>query len=322
MRTTTLAALVAVALWAQPSVASAALDVPEETPIGGERVSFDSADGVQLKGNLFKAQAKAGLKGSIVFVHEPFRSSRDWAYMAEKMSRHGFASMVFDLRGHGDSLMRGDEELDREIFMDEDFQAMSQDVAAAVDFVGGQAGMDALPVHLAGSDLGSSLALLHAVSSDRVKTVAMLSPGLGYDGVNIVGIAPSMSDRQMLLVFSSEDSYSRKSCEVLAGQTSGPVHVETYYGVGHGTKMLSREPRLEVLLVSWFLGTVITEAGRPLEDTGKPVAEKKSVDGNIDKEAELRKLEEERRSAQEAGVVGEEETGKRWDLEESSKRKR
>lgn len=324
MRTGSLAIAVALALLASPPFARAAVDAPEETPIGGEAVRFESPDGVKLSGNLFKPTKKGSLKGGIVFVHEPFRSSRDWAYMAEKMSRHGFASLVFDLRGHGGSLMRGDEELDREIFMDEDFQAMGQDVAAAVTVLRGQPGMGGLPVHMAGSDLGGSLALLQAIASDDVKTVALLSPGLGYDGVNIVGTASSLSERQMLLVFSSEDSYSRKSTEVLASQTSGPVHVETYYGVGHGTKMLSREPRLEVLLVSWFLGTVITVEGRPLEDTGKPIAEQKSVDGNIDKEAELRRLEEERRSAQEAGsgVVGEDDTGKRWDLDEGEKRKR
>jgi len=300
----------------------AGIEIPPETPIGGETVHFDSADGVQLIGHLFEPESDVPSQGAILFVHEPNRTSRDWAYMAEKLSRHGFVSLVFDLRGHGESLMRGDEELDREIFMDEDYLAMGHDVAAGLAFLRARPSVDPSKVHVAGSDLGASLVLLAAGGDEAIRSVAMLSPGLGYDGVNILGTLKTYGKRPLLMVFSVEDGYSRKSVEVLQKDAVGPTHVETYYGVGHGTKMLAREPKLEILLTAWFLGTIITEEGRRLEDTGKPMTEEIQVEEEaIDPEAERRRLEAAREAAEQAstGAIEEEEDedkDRRWELEE------
>ncbi len=275
--------------------------------ISGDPVAFQSSDGVSLHGNLFKAEGE--LRGAILFVHEPSRSQRDWAYMAQKMSRRGFTTLTFDLRGHGASLMRGDEELDREIFMPEDFRSMGLDVEAAFRVLGEQAGD--VDTHLIGADLGSSLVLLQGVASEQVRSVAMISPGLGYDEVNIVGRAAAFN-RPLLLVYSVEDGYSRKSSEVLAKEARGPTHTEVYYGVGHGARMLAREPALEAFLQSWFLGTVITMKGRALADTGKPEAGAKDVEGEIDLEAEMQKLEEQRKAVKQGAVEDdEEEQGKK-----------
>ena len=282
--------------------ALAAVEPVAQSPIGGDELSFETSDGVELFGHLFKAEGE--LKGSILFLHEPFRSQRDWSYLAEKMSRRGYTSLIFDLRGHGQSLMKGDEELDREIFMEEDFWSMTLDVSAAVAVLRDHAKTDVL--HLMGADLGGSLALLHANSDPGVTTVALISPGLGYDDVNIVGQAGKLN-RPLLLVYSVEDSYSRKSAEVLAKEARGPSHTEVYYGVGHGTKMMSREPAVEMFLQSWFLGTIITLEGRDLADTGKPGAADREVEGGIDPEAEKRKLQEQRDAIEEGAVKDDEE---------------
>ena len=283
--------------------AVASIDAPEETPIGGEEIAFTSEDGVALQGNLFVA--KGPVKGAILFVHEPFRSSRDWAYMAEKMSRKGFTSLVFDLRGHGRSLMQGDEELDRELFGDEEYQAMIADVRTARTFLRGVKGVGDAPVHVAGADLGGSLSLLLANEDETVRSVALLSPGLGYDGVSVVGQVAKLGKRPLMLVFSMEDGYARKSTEVLAKEATGPVHTETYYGVGHGTKMLAREPQLEVLMTSWFLGTILNAEGRTLEDAGKPVAAERETEAiGVDTEAQRAKMEAQRKASAASNAKG------------------
>ena len=303
-----LVGLAAVLMLGAPHSALAAVEPPAQSPICGDPLSFESSDGVKLYGHLFKADG--AVKGSILFIHEPFRSQRDWSYLAEKMSRRGYTSLIFDLRGHGQSLMKGDEELDREVFMEEDFWAMTLDVQAAIDTLRKHVKTDVL--HLMGADLGGSLALLHANNDPAVTTVAMISPGLGYDDVNIVGQAEKF-DRPLLLVYSVEDSYSRKSAEVLGGKARGPAHTEVYYGVGHGTKMMSREPAVEQFLQAWFLGTVITLEGRELADTGKPGSVDREVEGGVDAEAEKRKLQEQR-DAIEEGAVKEDEDDERKKL--------
>lgn len=291
-----------VCLVATVAPALAAVEPPAESPIAGDHVRFRSADGVELGGYFFKAVGAP--RGNILFVHEPFRSQRDWAYLAEKMSKKGFATLIFDLRGHGESLRRNGEELDREIFGAEEYQAMTKDVDAALVQLA-KAAPGAEHTHVIGADLGGSLALLAAVPRPEISSVALISPGLGYDDVSIVGRAGELG-RPLLLVYSVEDGYSRKSAEVLEKEAKGPLHTEVYYGVGHGTKMLAREPALEAFLQSWFLGTVITPEGRALADTGKPVAGEKEVVGGIDAEAEKKKSLEQRNVVN-AGTVKEDE---------------
>ncbi len=289
----------------------------------GDPVEWTTEDGVVTHGLLFPPKKGQAVQGAIVFVHEPMRTARDWTYMAEKMSGHGYYCLTFDLRGHGESIMQGDEELDRELFGPEEFTGMVTDVAAAVGLLRAQPGVDPDAIHIAGSDLGGSLAVMHAISDPGVRSVALLSPGLGYDGVNMVGKVAEYGKRNLLIVYSMEDTYSRKSSEVFEREARGGVHVETYYGVGHGMKMLSREPKLENLMTSWFLGTVLTDEGRTLAETGKPLTQDKDVEAGLDEEAERARLKEQKKAADEsqAEAVGEEEERKRWDLGDDDDKK-
>lgn len=285
---------------------------------GPQAVKMMTSDGVTLVGDLFHPElTKAEQRGGILFLHEPNRSRRDWAYMAQKMARKGFTSLSVDLRGHGESLLKGTEELDREIFMDEDYASMAEDLRAAVEFLRGQPGVAERGVQLVGSDLGGSLALMHGVADAGITSLALLSPGLGYDGVNTMGSAGSFGDRPLMMVFSVEDQYSKKSTEVLAKERSGPTHVEILYGVGHGTKMLSRDPDLEVLVMRWLLGRIFSQDGRVPGEAYKPV----SVDKNspiYDVGAEKQRREEASRDSQKGSIKavdsdGEDEDRKSWD---------
>jgi pimeloyl-ACP methyl ester carboxylesterase len=288
---------------------------------GPQVVKMTTSDGVTLVGDLFRPEATHDQqRGGILFLHEPNRSRRDWAYMAQKMARKGFTSLSVDLRGHGQSLVKGAEELDREIFMDEDYASMSEDLRAAVDFLRTQPGVTERGVQLVGSDLGGSLALMHGVADVGVTSLALLSPGLGYDGLNTMGAAGRFGDRPLMMVFSVEDQYSKKSTEVLAKERSGPTHVEILYGVGHGTKMLSRDPDLEVLVMRWLLGRIFGEDGRAPGEVYKPGSVEKSSP-TYDVDAEKRRREEASRDSQSGAVKavdsdGDGEDRKSWDEEE------
>ncbi len=194
--------------------------------------------------------------------------------------------------------MQAGEELDRELFGDEEYQLMIGDVRTALTFLRDRKGAGELPVHLAGADLGGSLSVLMANETEAVTSVALLSPGLGYDGVSLVGQVAKLGKTPLMLVFSMEDGYARKSTEVLAKEASGPVHTETYYGVGHGTKMLAREPQLEVLMTAWFLGTIINAEGRRFEDAGKPVTNDiEAEESGVDAESQRKKMEAQRKAS-------------------------
>lgn len=69
----------------------------------GEKVRFESADGVDLHGN-FYASTKAN-PPTVLIVHALGENSKKtgWRHLAEELQQKGFAVLAFDLRGHGAS---------------------------------------------------------------------------------------------------------------------------------------------------------------------------------------------------------------------------
>lgn len=288
-----------------------------------ERVQLETEDGIVLSARYYAPSGD--LRGAVVYIHQPGRSSNDWDYLASKLAEKGIAGLAPDLRGHGDSLRTKDgKEVDRELFDSEDFYAMERDVAASVGYLRNRKKVGTKGVQLVGADVGGSAALLYAVHDTEIDTLALLSPGLMYDSVDTVGKVSAFGARPLLMVVSVEDGYSVKSTDVLAREARGPFHQQTYYGVGHGTKMLNREPELEQLLSAWLMGTFKTSAGLTLAETLKLNAQDKSsgMDDMSDTMAEEQRAraqrereseESDEKSNKDSQVDGAEDTPTRWD---------
>ena len=288
-----------------------------------EMVKMETEDGIILNARYY---APIGdLQGAVVYLHQPGRTSNDWDYLATKLAEKGIAGVAPDLRGHGESVQTKDgAEVDREMFESEDFYAMEWDVAAAVVFLRKSKKVGNKGVQLVGADVGGSAALLYAIHDEEIGTLALLSPGLMYDSVDTVGKVSAFGARPLLMVVSVEDGYSVKSTDVLAREARGPFHQQTYYGVGHGTKMLNREPELEQLLSAWLMGTFKTSAGLTLTETLKLNAQDKSTgmddqSGAMAEEQRARAQREreneesDEKSNKDSQVDGADDTPTRWD---------
>lgn len=284
-------------------------------------VQYATDDGVQVHARYYAAGGNAST--SVVFLHQPGRSGADWDYLASKLAEKGVASIAPDLRGHGETMQTtSGEELDRELFEVEDYMAMTNDVAAAVGFLRKKVG-NGPEIQLVGADVGGSAALLYAVEDTDVSTLTLLSPGLMYDGVDTVDMVDAYGRRPLLIVVSMEDSYSAKSADVLKREARGVVHFQPYYGRGHGTKMINREPNLEPLLISWLLGTFKTAEGVTLaekmelqdQDKGHGLTDIGDMAAEHRERAE-QALKDEQRDEQEGvgeAVEGSDDAPKRWD---------
>jgi dienelactone hydrolase len=230
-----------------------------------EIVQFETEDGVVINARFFAPEAN--LRTAVIYVHQPGRSSADWEYIGAKLAEIGVAGLAPDLRGHGESCATaGGEEINRELFGADDFNDMVLDVSAAVDYLRDERALGTSGIQVVGADVGGSAALLYSVEDPDIEALALLSPGLMYDGVDAVGQVSAYGQRPLLMVVSVEDGYSVKSADVLGREATGFFHLETYYGVGHGTKMLNREPKLEPLITSWVLGTFETPGGASLAE--------------------------------------------------------
>ena len=283
-----------------------------------EIVQFETEDGVVVNARYYAPEGET--RGGVVYLHQPGRSGADWEYVAGKLAELGLAGLAPDLRGHGESLSTsGGDPIDRELFGPDDFNAMTLDVAAAVSYLRDERVMAADGLHIVGADVGASAALLYSVEDPAVQSLAMLSPGLMYDHVDTVGQVAAYGPRPLLMVVSVEDGYAVKSADVLGREAKGIYHLQLYYGVGHGTKMLNREPGLEPLLTGWLMGTFETADGVSLAERRALVMQDKT--GNED---DLEQLAAEERARadrdQAAEEVGEQSQRAAEDAEQPQKR--
>src|SRR5262245_30322466 len=89
--------------------ADKAAEKPAEKPAGGkdivkESVSFKTCDGVLLKGT-FYASPKGGSSPDVLMLPNlgSKRTEGDWEGLAVRLQSKGYASLIFDWRGHGES---------------------------------------------------------------------------------------------------------------------------------------------------------------------------------------------------------------------------
>jgi pimeloyl-ACP methyl ester carboxylesterase len=77
----------------------------QDQKVEAKEVTFNSADGVELQGLLYKSLKTPGDSACVILIHsfgvDPNKG--DWAGLAQKLAKEGFNCLRFDLRGHGKS---------------------------------------------------------------------------------------------------------------------------------------------------------------------------------------------------------------------------
>ena len=210
-----------------------------------EEVRIQVTPGLAIHGDYQAADSTRG----VIFLHMVGRSAADWRYLSGKVNRAGFHTLALDLRGHGRNVPEGRvaEELNHA-----EYGAMVSDVAVAVSWFRDR-GVE--QVSFVGASVGANLALTVAAEDETIHNLVLLSPGLDFKGIDLTGKTSDYGERPLLLAVSSEDAYSARTCLLLDSEAMGHHHLAIYESVGHGSRMLTRAPPLEPLVLSWLLET-------------------------------------------------------------------
>ncbi|MFH0964197.1 MAG: alpha/beta fold hydrolase [Planctomycetota bacterium] len=154
--------------------------VPEEGVVAeGEKVFFETKDGVRLSGVLVAARSDREPVGTVVFNHE-FGSDRNSCMKyADFLLDAGFQVFAFDYRHHGESGQLGDYEprhwcTEYEI----------ADLEAALAYLEGRADVDPERVVLFGISRGATTCLCVAATRPRIAAVVSDSAFSTYRTLN------------------------------------------------------------------------------------------------------------------------------------------
>lgn len=166
------------AAFAAPAQSAAAVKptVQDSTP---RSVAFKTVDGWTISAN-YRAPAEG--KPVLVFLHSHKEDSSIWKPVTSKTDAMGFGRLLLDFRGHGSSTQGPNGEtkytaFDRETGPENNYNKMTEDVNAALDFLNGE-GVTPDRVILVGAGLGANIAIKSAAEHKDIAMMALFTPTL------------------------------------------------------------------------------------------------------------------------------------------------
>lgn len=210
-----------------PSPASSPVaQVPAAQPAA---VTLKTADGWTILGDRYQPMGKA--KGAVVLLHQRGGTAQDWQMLSTALVKAGFIALALDQRGAGRSTQGPGP-----TGQDAPWQTGGDIDAAIASLPKG------LPVGLAGASYGANNALIYAAAHpQKLKGLALFSPGANYNGLDALGAA--RKNRTAFVIYHGEnDSISGDGPQQIDRLTPASKHrLEILKSANHGTDLLSAE---------------------------------------------------------------------------------
>lgn len=215
-------------------------------------VSIDSEGGVKIAGTMYPAANSSS--PAVLMLHQWMSDRHSYDDLAKRMQAKGFAVLTIDGRGFGESTKAADGSAIAPSRSNEAVTAMKADVNAAFEFLSKQDNVSPTRIGIVGASYGSSLALISAADNEKVKAVALLSPGVNYFGnMPVEPAIRKYGNRSLLLVAAEDDKQSANSVRKLKEAGASERHeVKIYPKGGHGTGLFAAKVGLEDLLEEFF----------------------------------------------------------------------
>lgn len=201
-----------------------------------------ASDGTRISVNYFPAESERG----VILLHMLNGDKNDWNDFIPELEAKRYHVIAIDMRGHGDS------DLDWHDFENKDEFARSVlDVEAAKKYLQKKGVKN---IGIIGASIGSSIALKHASQSDDIRTIVLISPGLSYRGVNVVGDMERYG-RDVYITATEGDVTSAIAAMKLERLATGNKKISLYKNAGHGTEMLEYE-EIRAEIIDWLGNTI------------------------------------------------------------------
>ncbi len=216
-------------------------------------IKFESADKVEIVGTFYESP-KAN-SHAVLLLHQFGSNRQSFDEFAKRLQKEGFGVLAIDGRGFGESVKNTDGKSVEAQRTAEGVKGMEADVSNAFDFLAKQKNVDVEKMGIVGASYGSSLALIYAAKNPKVKTVALLSPGINYfDNLPTLPAIKTYGDRPLLLVAAEDDKESADSVRKLKEVGANDKYeVKIYPKGGHGTNIFDANVGLQDLLEQFLM---------------------------------------------------------------------
>jgi dienelactone hydrolase len=229
-----------------------------------EEVELFTADGYRIYGTHYLMPDQNG--PALLLLHMIGGDHADWESFLPILRKAKINSILaIDLRGHGGSNMKksigGKSDsagnVDWRDFTEDDFKDTVKDLDVAWDFLRKSPSTDTTRMGVLGASIGANYAAVFASDHPDVKSLALISPGVVYRGVECVKAVGKYGARPVLFAASEKDEYSADSCKKLKEISAGTsAHLEILRGSAHGANLIEDNPGFKHFLSDWLRSTL------------------------------------------------------------------
>ncbi len=217
----------------------APLDQNMSTPLLSPRkVSFLTSDNVTIVGRYYPLKE---FDEAILLLHMMPEKKESWDALAKKLQENNIVTLAIDLRGHGESIKKGDKTLDYKLFSDKEHQESQRDVEAALEWLQKETNLDLTSIYIGGASIGANLSLQALAVHPEIAKGFLLSPGFNYRGIKTNVLVKKLSkDQEVFFATSKDDGDNVSQTQELYNATSAQKQWKVYDNAGHGTTMLEK----------------------------------------------------------------------------------
>ena len=128
---------------------------------------FQTKDQVLIVGDWMSTEKP---KAAALLLHMMPATRESWDELQEALEKKNIASLAIDLRGHGESMKQGLNEIDYKNFTDFEHQETMLDIEASFQFLA-KKGFTYSNIFLVGASIGANLALQAASEHKQIPAV-------------------------------------------------------------------------------------------------------------------------------------------------------
>ncbi len=190
---------------------------------------------------MFLAPAEGGPFPAVTFAHGLYshKGSPRNRLVAERLVAEGFAALLFDFTGHGES---------EGALAESTLEQQVDDLGAALDFLAQHPRVDAGRLGVSGSSTGAAVAIVRAVQDPRIRVLALRSPRVGH----VLPYAARCTVPALIIV-GAADTGILPEAEALYRLWPAEKRWVTVPGAGHLFEEPAAMEQMARAIVAWFV---------------------------------------------------------------------
>jgi dienelactone hydrolase len=191
-----------------------------------DTVTIECGDEYTLTADYHRREKFSRSMPGIIFIHAEKKERHEFYPLTFMTAGRGFASLAYDLRGHGENpRQKGNPPTTEKDLTDADWAMMLTDLRNVVSHLAMKQEVDGGRLALVGSGLGANLAIRAAAEpwAAAVRCVIAISPGLDIHGVKTEDAAALIpANKRLYLAAGKADAESFAAVNAIYAVAKGP----------------------------------------------------------------------------------------------------